>query len=111
MRRFILLLTVAAMLAVVMVAMAAPAFAGGNDCVSTPVGFNCSGGSGLGHGEGGSGGHEFKATNPVAPLEVSGGRGHGAIDPGGGGLRCVGDPILENCVGTNTPHPPESPGF
>ena len=90
MRRILLVLSAAALIAAMMVAMAMPAFAGGT--CNAPAGefIQCAGGGGERGGGGGGRGADDLQTGAVVQ---SGGFGEKG---GGGGSRCVD----QDCVGS-----------
>jgi hypothetical protein len=114
MRRILLVLTAAMVMALMTVAMALSAFAG--KCMSDETGLVvfCSGGYGYGGGGGGGGeGGGFHQTiDPAAPegepevvLAGGGGTGGNAVQDSGGG-RCVADSYsaaFYECVGGGSP--------
>jgi hypothetical protein len=113
MRRIMMLVTAALVMAAMMVAMTAPAFAAGT-CREAQGDFTCSGGStasqpgGISNGSvGGQGGHFVDECDPECGSTVSGGGGQtteegGGVDStGGGGGRCFLPVTGSNeCVGT-----------
>jgi hypothetical protein len=105
MRRIMLLVTVALVMAAMVAFAAGPAFAVFN-CNDTPQGEQCQGGSGFG--TGGSGGHARLGESAESlPLLLTGGGGHGdssnPASSGGSGRHCVLDTTTESeydCVGS-----------
>ncbi len=96
MRRILTVMTVALVMAAMMLATAMPAFAGGTCRQSTSTTFVCSGGTGFGGGTGGFGGKI--AINLVSGdfTQSGGGGGQG----GGVGGRCTGNFYVgEECKG------------
>jgi hypothetical protein len=90
MRRIMLMVTVALVMAAMMLATAMPAFAGGagGTCrQSTSTTFECSGGTGVGGGSGGFGG-KVAVNLATGDFTISGG---GGGQGGGAGGRCTGN--------------------
>jgi|SRR3712207_6623922 len=99
MKRILVLLTAALVMAAIMVALAAPAFAAFNHCTFDPVTLvsNCSGGEG---GQGGGLGQHRIENNSNGDLFYAG--GHGNPGGGAGGL-CTGNLISGvSCTGNRT---------
>ncbi len=87
MRRIMLMVTVALVMAAMMMATAMPAFAGGTCRQSTSTTFVCSGGTGVGGGSGGFGG-KVAINLASGDFTISGG---GGGQGGGAGGRCTGN--------------------
>ena len=87
MRRILMLLTVALVMAAMMVAMAMPAFAERTCSQPTSTTLVCTGGTGFGGGNGGFGG-KFAINEASGDFTISGGGGQ---QGGGGGGRCTGN--------------------
>jgi hypothetical protein len=111
MRRILLVLSVAALMAVMMVATAMPAFAGGggakDGCDRFGLNNECKGGTGGGGGGAGGGTGGQRSFESNGDLFFSGGGGGGGRDAetrGGAGGHCTGsinDLEPEDCHGKN----------
>ena len=112
MKRIMMLVTAALVMAAMMVAVSMPAFAGGggtpDPCTSAFPNYGCSGGGGGGGGgapsepTGGGYGIHYEANLESGEYTSSGGGGGGGpgLDGGGGGEHCTGNIYGEiQCVG------------